>query len=166
MANITVDVNLKSQLQELNKIRSTPELQLSKKQQEAYDLNKKGAEAALSAGDLKEFRKYFNNMAEILKKASLASGQISKNLQDLTKRQEDLNRDINKLKEQRDNLKKSITSSKGEGTLSKDQANKLYSESREKGKIFGIGGKELQEATIINKRVQDLATELEKVGKN
>ena len=166
MANITVDVNLKSQLQELNKIRSTPELQLSKKQQEAYDLNRKGAEAALSAGDLKEFRKYFNNMAEILKKASLASGQISKNLQDLTKRQEDLNRDINKLKEQRDNLKKSITSSKGEGTLSKDQANKLYSESREKGKIFGIGGKELQEATIINKRVQDLAAELEKVGKN
>jgi chromosome segregation ATPase len=166
MANITVDVNLKSQIEELNKIRSAPELQLSKKQQEAYELNRKSAEAALSAGDLKEFRKYFNNMAEILKKASLASGQISKNLQDLTKRQEELNKDINKLKEHRDNLKKSITSSKGEGDLSRDQANKIYASSREKGKIFSKAGSELHEATVINKRVQDLAAELEKVGKN
>ena len=166
MANkIDLEVNLKTKLQELNKIKSTPELKLTKQQQVAYDKNKAGAEAALANNDLKAFRQYFNNMTEILKKASVASGQISKNLQDLTEKQEQINKDIQKFTEKRDELKKSITSSKGEGTLSKKKANELLSEFSDRDKIIGKGGKQLGEASIINARVQKLDQDLQAAGK-
>lgn len=165
MAKVTLDVELRTQMKGLDDIKSRPELKLTKKQQEAYEHNRRGAETALATGDLKAFRNYFNNMAEILKKASVASGQISKNLQALTDRQEQINKDIQKLKEEKDKLKKSITSSKGEGTLSRDKANKLLEDFKDKKKILGKNGDQLNDASIINSRVQKLGQELEAAGK-
>jgi chromosome segregation ATPase len=165
MSKVTLDVELRTQMKNLEDIRSKPELKMTKKQQEAYEHNKRGAETALATGDLKAFRNYFNNMTEILKKASVASGQISKNLQELTKRQEDINKDIQALKEKRDELKKSITSSKGEGTLSKEKANELLGDFKDKGKILGKTGNQLNDASIINSRVQKLAQDLQAAGK-
>lgn len=166
MANkIDLEVNLKTNLQELEKLKSTSELKLTKQQQAAYDKNRIGAETALANNDLKAFRQYFNNMTEILKKASIASGQISKNLQELTEKQEQINKDIQKLTEKRDDLKKSITSSKGEGTLSKKKANELLSEFGDRDKIVGKSGKSLGDASVINSRVQKLAQDLQSAGK-
>lgn len=166
MANkIDLEVNLKTNLQELEKLKSASELKLTKQQQVAYNKNRIGAETALANNDLKAFRQYFNNMTEILKKASIASGQISKNLQELTEKQEQINKDIQKLTEKRDDLKKSITSSKGEGTLSKKKANELLSEFGDRDKIVGKSGKSLGDASVINSRVQKLAQDLQSAGK-
>lgn len=166
MANkIDLEVNLKTNLQELDKLKSTPELKLTKQQQAAYDKNRVGAETALANNDLKAFRQYFNNMTEILKKASIASGQISKNLQELTEKQEQINKDIQKLTEKRDDLKKSITSSKGEGTLPKKKANELLNEFGDRNKIVGKSGNPLSDASVINARVQKLAQDLQAAGK-
>ena len=165
MSKITLDVELRTKMKALDDIKAKPDLKLTSKQQEAYERNKRGAETALKTGDLKAFRNYFNNMAEILKKASVASGQISKNLQALTDRQEQINKDIQKLKEERDKLKKSITSSKGEGTLSRDKANELLEDFKDKKKILGKNGDQLNDASVINSRVQKLGQTLETAGK-
>ena len=165
MSKVTLDVELRTKMKALDDIKAKPDLKLTSKQQEAYERNKRGAETALKTGDLKAFRNYFNNMAEILKKASVASGQISKNLQALTDRQEQINKDIQKLKEERDKLKKSITSSKGEGTLSRDKANDLLEDFKDKKKILGKNGDQLNDASVINSRVQKLGQTLETAGK-
>ena len=94
MADIKIKVDLQTSLKDMDKFRSTPGLTLSKQQQKSYDMNREGAIKALNSGDLKELRRYFNNMAEILKKASVASGMISKNLQDLTEKQKQIKQNI------------------------------------------------------------------------
>ena len=90
---ITVEVELKSKLDKLTQL-DTSQLKLSEKQKEALEINKQGAETALKNNDLKEFRFYFNQFADILKKATVSSGKISQNLQDLTKYQEGINKKI------------------------------------------------------------------------
>ena len=165
MADIKIKVDLQTSLKDMDKFRSTPGLTLSKQQQKSYDMNREGAIKALNSGDLKELRKYFNNMAEILKKASVASGMISKNLQDLTEKQKQINQNIQNLVEKRDQLKKSITSSRGFGTLSKTKANELLGDFADSGKILGKKGDQLKEASIINSRVQKLAQMLDTAGK-
>lgn len=161
---ISIEVELKSQLEGLAKL-NTSDLKLNKRQKEAFEINKRGAEQALKNNDLKEFRQYFNNMADILKKASIASGQISKNLQELDKRQSEINKKIQSLKETRDSLEKTITTSKGKGTLSKEAAKNLLKEYKDKDKIIGRGKDPLQDPAVINQRVQKLAEALEKAGK-
>ena len=165
MAESTIKLKLETSLKDLDKARGTPGLNLTKQQQASFETNKKGAEMALDAGDLKNFRKYFNSLAEILKNATAASGKLDKNVEELAKRQDEVNKEIKHLTEKRDALKKNITSSKGEGTLSKAKANELLSGFKDKGQILGKGGTELKEATTINARVRSLAEELEKAGK-
>lgn len=161
---ITVEVELKSKLDKLTQL-DTSQLKLSQKQKEALEINKQGAETALKNNDLKEFRFYFNQFADILKKATVSSGKISQNLQDLTKYQEGINKKIQELQEKRDKLEASITSAKGLNTLSKDKAQDLLNEFKDKNKIIGKGKDSLQDPSIINKRIQTLAVELEKAGK-
>ena len=67
---ITVEVELKSKLDKLTQL-DTSQLKLSEKQKEALEINKQGAETALKNNDLKEFRFYFNQFADILKKAMI-----------------------------------------------------------------------------------------------
>lgn len=161
---ITVEVELKSKLDKLTQL-DTSQLKLSQKQKEALEVNKQGAETALKNNDLKEFRFYFNQFADILKKATVSSGKISQNLQDLTKYQEGINKKIQELQEKRDKLEASITSAKGPNTLSKDKAQDLLNEFKDKNKIIGKGKDFLQDPSIINQGVQKLAVELEKAGK-
>ena len=161
---IAIEVELKSKLDDLTKL-DTSQLKLSQKQKDALEVNRKGAETALKNNDLKEFRIYFNRMADILKKASVASGKISQNLQDLTKRQDDINKTIQELQEKRDKLEASITSSKGKNTLSRTKASELLGDFKDKDKIIGKGKDPLQDPTVINQRVQKLAEALEKAGK-
>ena len=161
---ITVEVELKSKLDKLTQL-DTSQLKLSEKQKEALEVNRQGAETALKNNDLKEFRFYFNQFADILKKATVSSGKISQNLQDLTKYQEGINKKIQELQEKRDKLEASITSSKGLNTLSKDKAQDLLNEFKDKNKIIGKGKDYLQDPSIINQDVQKLAVELEKAGK-
>ena len=161
---ITVEVELKSKLDKLTQL-DTSQLKLSQKQKEALEVNKQGAETALKNNDLKEFRFYFNQFADILKKATVSSGKISQNLQDLTKYQEGINKKIQELQEKRDKLEASITSAKGLNTLSKDKAQDLLNEFKDKNKIIGKEKNSLQDPSIINQRIQTLAIELEKAGK-
>ena len=161
---IAIEVELKSKLDDLTKL-DTSQLKLNQKQKDALEVNRKGAETALKNNDLKEFRIYFNRMADILKKASVASGKISQNLQDLTKRQDDINKTIQELQEKRDKLEASITSSKGKNTLSRTKASELLGDFKDKDKIIGKGKDPLQDPTVINQRVQKLAEALEKAGK-
>ena len=166
MSKVTLDVELRTQMKGLDDIKSRPELKLTKKQQEAYEHNKRGAETALKTGDLKAFRNYFNNMAEILKKASIASGQISKNLQALTDRQEQINKDIQNLKEERDNLKKTLVTQKnGKVDISKEQAKTLLSSFSKKDKIISDKGHKLSDPNTINDRVKALDAALVNAGK-
>ena len=161
---IEIEVELKEDLKKLTEL-DTSKLKLTQQQKDAIAINKKGAEKALENNDLKEFRRYFNKLADILKKASLASGKISNNLQELTQRQEEINHKIRQLKEKKDTLTKSITSSKGFGTLPKEKAKELLDDFKDKDKIIGKGKDPLQDPAIINQRVQKLAAELEKAGK-
>ena len=161
---ITVEVELKSKLDKLAQL-DTSQLKLSQKQKEALEVNRQGAETALKNNDLKEFRFYFNQFADILKKATVSSGKISQNLQDLTKYQEGINKKIQELQEKRDKLEASITSSKGLNTLSQDKAKDLLNEFKDKNKIIGKGKDPLQDPSIINQGIQKLAIELEKAGK-
>ena len=161
---ISIGIELKSKLDELAKL-DTSQLKLSQKQRDALAINKKGAETALKNNDFKEFRRYFNQFADIIKKASVASGKISQNLQDLTKRQEEINKKIQALQEKRDKLEGSITSSKGKNTLSKEQAKNLLSGFKDRDKIIGKGKDPLTDPSVINQRIQKLAAELEKTGK-
>ena len=161
---ITVEVELKSKLDKLTQL-DTSQLKLSQKQKEALEVNRQGAETALKNNDLKEFRFYFNQFADILKKATVSSGKISQNLQDLTKYQEGINKKIQELQEKRDKLEASITSSKGPNTLSQDKAKDLLNEFKDKNKIIGKGKDPLQDPSIINQGIQKLAIELEKAGK-
>ena len=161
---ISIGIELKSKLDELAKL-DTSQLKLSQKQRDALAINKKGAETALKNNDFKEFRRYFNQFADIIKKASVASGKISQNLQDLTKRQEEINKKIQALQEKRDKLEGSITSSKGKNTLSKEQAKSLLSGFKDRDKIIGKGKDPLTDPSVINQRIQKLAAELERTGK-
>lgn len=161
---ISIGIELKSKLDELAKL-DTSQLKLSQKQRDALAINKKGAETALKNNDFKEFRRYFNQFADIIKKASVASGKISQNLQDLTKRQEEINKKIQALQEKRDKLEGSITSSKGKNTLSKEQAKNLLSGFKDRDKIIGKGKDPLTDPSVINQRIQKLAAELERTGK-
>ena len=161
---ISIGIELKSKLDELAKL-DTSQLKLSQKQRDALAINKKGAETALKNNDFKEFRRYFNQFADIIKKASVASGKISQNLQDLTKRQEEINKKIQALQEKRDKLEGSITSSKGKNTLSKEQAKTLLSGFKDRDKIIGKGKDPLTDPSVINQRIQKLAAELERTGK-
>lgn len=161
---ISIGIELKSKLDELTKL-DTSQLKLSQKQRDALAINKKGAETALKNNDFKEFRRYFNQFADIIKKASVASGKISQNLQDLTKRQEEINKKIQALQEKRDKLEGSITSSKGKNTLSKEQAKSLLSGFKDRDKIIGKGKDPLTDPSVINQRIQKLAAELERTGK-
>lgn len=161
---ISIGIELKSKLDELAKL-DTSQLKLSQKQRDALAVNKKGAETALKNNDFKEFRRYFNQFADIIKKASVASGKISQNLQDLTKRQEEINKKIQGLQEKRDKLEGSITSSKGKNTLSKEQAKNLLTGFKDRDKIIGKGKDPLTDPSIINQRIQKLAAELERTGK-
>ena len=161
---ISIGIELKSKLDELSKL-DTSQLKLSQKQRDALAINKKGAETALKNNDFKEFRRYFNQFADIIKKASVASGKISQNLQDLTKRQEEINKKIQALQEKRDKLEGSITSSKGKNTLSKEQAKNLLSGFKDRDKIIGKGKDSLTDPSVINQRIQKLAAELERTGK-
>lgn len=161
---ISIGIELKSKLDELTKL-DTSQLKLSQKQRDALAINKKGAETALKNNDFKEFRRYFNQFADIIKKASVASGKISQNLQDLTKRQEEINKKIQALQEKRDKLEGSITSSKGKNTLSKEQAKNLLSGFKDRDKIIGKGKDPLTDPTVINQRIQKLAAELDRTGK-
>lgn len=161
---ISIGIELKSKLDELAKL-DTSQLKLSQKQKDALAINKKGAETALKNNDFKEFRRYFNQFADIIKKASVASGKISQNLQDLTKRQEEINKKIQALQEKRDKLEGSITSSKGKNTLSKEQAKSLLSGFKDRDKIIGKGKDSLTDPSVINQRIQKLAAELERTGK-
>ena len=156
---IEIEVELKEDLKKLTEL-DTSKLKLTQQQKDAIAINKKGAEKALENNDLKEFRRYFNKLADILKKASLASGKISNNLQELTQRQEEINHKIRQLKEKKDTLTKSITSSKGFGTLPKEKAKELLDDFKDKDKIIGKGKDPLQYPAIINQRVQKLAAEL------
>ena len=161
---ISIGIELKSKLDELSKL-DTSQLKLSQKQRDALAINKKGAETALKNNDFKEFRRYFNQFADIIKKASVASGKISQNLQDLTKRQEEINKKIQALQEKRDKLEGSITSSKGKNTLSKEQAKSLLSGFKDRDKIIGKGKDPLTDPSVINQRIQKLAAELDRTGK-
>ena len=161
---VSIEIELKSKLDELAKL-DTSQLKLSQKQRDALAINKKGAETALKNNDFKEFRRYFNQFADIIKKASVASGKISQNLQDLTKRQEEINKKIQALQEKRDKLEGSITSSKGKNTLSKEQAKNLLSGFKDRDKIIGKGKDPLTDPSVINQRIQKLAAELDRTGK-
>ena len=162
----TIQQGFKDTINEIDKLKNTPQLELTQQQEESYLTNKRGAEIALENNDLKNLRYYFNAMVETIKKASVASGNISQQWEKISDQVEELSKESNKLIEQRTALETTIIDNNGIKDIEKKTAEKLLATYKNKDKIITKAGAQLTTPEEINAAVKELDRLLKEAGKD
>lgn len=146
--HITIDSNLKN-LSEISQ-----KLNLNPKQRERYSKAEASAMANVAAGDWNQFKKNFEVMVNILKKVAAGSGQISKDLEELNNEREKLEKEINKLKNEK---VERLGSKLKDNKISKNEAKDYYAQNAKD--IRSATGKSLGRETALE-RIEKLEASL------
>jgi TP901 family phage tail tape measure protein len=99
--NVQIEAELTGSFQDqLNKVSELgKKVPLSRKEQGNYDAAMKGAQLSLNSGDMKGFQQNFNKVVDILRAASLSTGKLNSQIDEYTKKIEELSKAVNKRKE-------------------------------------------------------------------
>lgn len=162
--DIELNVKLRTELDDSLKkvIEATKKVGgLTNQQKDSIDKYQKGADLALKSGDLKEFQANFNALVGVFKAVSAATGQLSKELKELTEKQADLNKKINESISNRTDLENKLTKDK---KLTKSAADKFANENENAKKVFAKDGSQMSRDAIVEAQAK-LAQELATAGK-
>ena len=165
-------IKIESDFKELqNKAKET---NLSPAQAEQVNTSLKAAQMALNAKDWKTFQSNFNNVLEILKTAIASSGKISQELQKNVKLQEDVRKNIERLKNEQQELKNKVTDS-GKPTRSSQES--FYKGHEKYNQVKDATGKQITDYATVDKttgalkddtllyKVQEITKALADMGK-
>lgn len=165
-------IKIQSDFKELqNKAKET---NLSPAQAEQVNTSLKAAQMALNAKDWKTFQSNFNNVLEILKTAITSSGKISQELQKNVQLQETVRKNIERLKNEQQDLKNKVTDS-GKPTRASQES--FYKGHEKYNQVKDATGKQITDYATIDKitgalkddtllyKVQEVTKALAEMGK-